>query len=141
MFTKRLARSVTCCVVAILFAATFYFVALVDSSQPDFDTLSDETMMRSLGGSKWKKGSRMQPQSGTFAYCRFPDCTEGTVTFKPEIHGCDPCYPRDTQASKQKLYRKITSWCDSTLDTECPYGYKPHGSKRDDCTTVTGSTC
>ena len=25
MFTKRLARNVTCCVVAILFAATFYF--------------------------------------------------------------------------------------------------------------------
>ena len=55
MFTKRLARSVTCCVVAILFAATFYFVALVDSSQPDFGTLSDETMMRSLGGVSGKK--------------------------------------------------------------------------------------
>ena len=119
----------------------FYFVALLDSSQPDFGTLSDETMMQSLGGAKYKKGSRMQSQSGTFASCNFPDCTSGTVTYRPAIYACDPCYSGDRQAVKVQAYRKITSWCDSTLDTECPYGSKPHGKKRDDCETSSGSTC
>ena len=127
---------------AVLLCAVlmFSFVTYV-SSQADFATLSDESMMQLVGGTKYKKGNLIQNGSGKFANCNYPtSCPTQSFTYKPRIYSCFTCYSGSTEYFKATVYKKIVSWCDNTIDSECPYDASASG-RTSDCEVSLNTTC
>ena len=124
----------------LLLAVMFSFMAS-DSSQAEFIALSDEAMGQLIGGTDYTKGNQLQSQSGSFANCNYPSsCPTQQFIFKPTVYACFTCYPNDPKHYRAELYMTITSWCDNTIPTECPYGSRaehPH----EDCETSLSTTC
>ena len=139
MFTTRFARN-TACFGATFLVAIFALVALLPSSQAEFETLSDEAMAQFLGGKK-TQGNLIQSQSGSRANCNWPSsCPTGQFTYRRTIYSCFTCEPGDIEYSSSMVYKKIISWCDNTLPTECPY--RQFGrNRRSDCSYSLGSYC
>ena len=141
MFTTRFARGTTCCGATLLLVAVFALVALSHSSQPEFEALSDQAMERLLGGEKVTKGNLIQSKSGSRANCNWPtSCPTEPFVLKPLIYSCFSCEPDEIEYRKDTFYKKVTSWCDNTLPTECPYKQFGRG-KRTGCNVTLGSYC
>lgn len=121
MFTTRFVLSTACFGVAVLFVATFAFVALSDNSQPEFDALTDEDMAQLLGGAKYTKGNIKQNKDSKEVTCIWPTkCPTKALTKKPALYSCFTCYSGQTQYKRAKYPSKIITWCDNSIDTECP---------------------
>lgn len=142
MFTTRFARGATCCGATLLLVAVFALVAVLHGSQPEFEALSDRAMERLLGGDeKYTQGNLIQSESGSRANCNWPtSCPTEQFVLRPLIYSCFSCEPEEIEYRKESVYKKVTSWCDNSLPTECPYKQFGRG-KRDKCNTSLGSYC
>ena len=110
-------------------------------SQAKLVTLNDEAMAQLVGGVSYRKGNLIQSQSGSIAHCNYPSsCPTQSFTFKPTIYSCFTCSPSQIKYFKAKVYKKIISWCDNTVASECPYKRTAY-NKRDDCEISLNTSC